>query len=525
MAKFLKSNYGLLIILLLAAIFRFWQIARLPGGLFPDEAANGLDVNSILHGHLQPFYERGNGREALFFYFLAFSVALFGRGPWQHHIVSAGFGFAAVLVTYFVAKRLFNKPIALLASFFMATSSYAVTISRTAFRANTLPLFASLTILFLLKYFQSSEQKTKIWSAVLAGISFGLGFYTYIGFRMMLPLLFGLGVLLLLANRGNIRKLLREHLQAIWVSALAFVASFAWIGYYFLTHPGTFVGRAGQVSIFSKDLNQGDVVGTFLLVFKKTIFSFFSTGDLNWRHNVSGYPFLSPFLSPWFAVGLLIFTFSIIPLFRQIYRKELKAETFYKFLVAGWFWTMLIPEVTTAEGIPHGLRLIGVMPPIFILAAWSVNWFWEKLKSLPKMYNTKYVLAIIFVSGIFFYNFALYFAVAASSPEYYYAFRSDLTTVSQYLNKRNLPAQTYLSLDKFSVQTVEYLTSEQRQPYTLLDPAYTFEVKLKKGDQVIFTQSTLFDRLKFLQLHPQARLVNTAKNQFGEIIMLVYQQP
>ena len=29
----------------------------------------------------------------LFFYFLAGAVALFGRGPWQHHIVSAGFGF------------------------------------------------------------------------------------------------------------------------------------------------------------------------------------------------------------------------------------------------------------------------------------------------------------------------------------------------------------------------------------------------------------------------------------------------
>src|SRR5438477_5603029 len=94
MKKFLKDNWVLLMILALAIFFRYWQITTMPAGLFPDEAANGLDINNIFHGQIQPFYERGNGREALFFYFLAASVALFGRGPWQHHIISAGFGVA-----------------------------------------------------------------------------------------------------------------------------------------------------------------------------------------------------------------------------------------------------------------------------------------------------------------------------------------------------------------------------------------------------------------------------------------------
>src|SRR3989344_1804672 len=104
----------LVCVLFVAFLFRFWLIKTLPGGLFPDEAANGLDVNSILDGDVQPFYERGNGREALFFYFLAAVVALFGRGPWQHHIISGGFGVVAVLVTYFLAKRMFGKRVALL---------------------------------------------------------------------------------------------------------------------------------------------------------------------------------------------------------------------------------------------------------------------------------------------------------------------------------------------------------------------------------------------------------------------------
>ncbi|HVY68110.1 MAG TPA: hypothetical protein VHA30_04430, partial [Patescibacteria group bacterium] len=55
------------VIIVLAVFFRYYQITAMPGGLFPDEAANGLDINLMEQGHLQPFYERGNGREALFF--------------------------------------------------------------------------------------------------------------------------------------------------------------------------------------------------------------------------------------------------------------------------------------------------------------------------------------------------------------------------------------------------------------------------------------------------------------------------
>ena len=193
-------------------------------------------------------------------------------------------------------------------------------------------------------------------------------------------------------------------------------------------------------------------------------------------------------------------------------------------LTAAWFWLMLVPEITTAEGIPHGLRLIGVIPALFILPAWLADKIWQKMKKLDRG-DVKVLVAVVFLAGIFFYNFYLYFGVAASSPEYYYAFRSDLTVVSDYLNARNSKNQTYLALDKFSVQTVDYLTTETNNPYQLLVPEKAYAVRLKKGDQIIFTQSSLFDRLKFLEHHPEARLMREEQNKFGQIIMLVYQNP
>ncbi len=521
----LKSNWVLVAILFLALFFRVYQINHFPGGLFPDEAANGIDINSMSHGQIQPFYERGNGREALFFYFEALSVWIFGLGVWQFHIVSALFGFASVVALYFLAKRMFNQRVALLATFFFAVSSYASLVTRTAFRATAVPFFSIMTILFLVKFFQETDERKKYISAALSGAFFALGFYTYTSYRMMLPLVFGFLVLLYIANRSQTRELFKIYTKYKIVFAAAFLIAISWLALWFIQHPGDFLGRANGVSVFNKDLNGGDLIGTVILVAKKTILSFFTKGDLNWRQNVAGYPFLSPFISPFFGAMLILFTVSMFRVLKQAWTQKVEPQIWYQGLLATWAWFMMVPEAATAEGIPHGLRLIGIIPPMFIITAWGVNWTWEKLRQYSAFDKYKTYFAAVFLVSLFVYNYNLYFAVAVNSPGYYYAYRSDLTDVSNYLNQRNKKNSTYLSLDEFSVQTTEYLTSRYNQPYRLLDPAHTYEVNLRGGDQVVFTQSTIYDTTKFLQFHPDVKLIKKSVNQFNETIMMVYQQP
>src|SRR6266481_329149 len=147
--KMSKSEIIILVIILgLAFFFRFYLIGKMPGGLFPDEAANGLDINNIFKGHFLPFFQRGNGREALFFYLEAISVWFFGRGFWQHDIVSAAIGFVSVWTTYLLAKRLYGTKTALVAGFLMAVGTWHVVLSRTAFRAVMIPLFVTTTLYF-----------------------------------------------------------------------------------------------------------------------------------------------------------------------------------------------------------------------------------------------------------------------------------------------------------------------------------------------------------------------------------------
>ncbi len=543
-----KQKTFFVIVIFLAVFFRFYEIRSMPGGLFPDEAANGLDINLMQQGHLQPFYERGNGREALFFYMLWGSVEAFGKGPWQHHVVSALVGVLSVILCFLVTRKLFDfnlaqddlpgkkraVNIALLAAFLMAVSTWHIVLSRTAFRAILIPLFTSLTFYFLL-YIHQSENKKKYLYSFLAGASFALGFYTYIAYRILVPII-GILVLWPWLASGIFFQIKRYWRQFI-LFTFTFLLFFYPLGKYFYTHPGSFVGRSGQVSVFNPELNQGNLIGAVWEVSKESMLAYFTRGDLNWRHNISGFPFLSQLVSPFFSIALIVVTFFAA---WYIFTPR-KRSKFWKYcLLAGWFWGMLIPVITTAEGIPHGLRSIGTMPAVFIISALGLYWCGEiflKLRSRIKfpisgleIFGFK-LLIVCFGAALVLQTYLLYFVYAYNSPDNFYSFRSDLTVVSNYLVQHCDKIQTYLILDKFSVQTTDYLTSNQHGnfndkcnvPYIQVDPENSWElIGLKPSDEIVFTQSSLFDTKKFKQYHPEAHLSLEYRNKFNQTVMAVY---
>ncbi len=555
-----KQKFLFISILILSVFFRFYLIGQMPGGLFPDEAANGLDINMMQNGQLQPFYERGNGREALFFYLLWGSVEIFGKGPWQHHIISALVGTLAVVMTFFLTRRLLlisegedeadptkhaekisrANWIALLAMFTMAVSSWHVVLSRTAFRANMIPLFTTLTLYFLVATYQAKTKAKRYWHAIGTGVAFALGFYTYIAYRIFAPVVAILVFWPMLVDIFKAPRFtqIKRYFFPTVLAGIAFVVVIFPLAHYFYTHPGSFVGRSGQVSVFNPELNQGDLIGTIGEVTGLSLKAYFADGDLNWRHNISGQPFLSIIISPFFLIGLIIATlraarYTFLP-------HKYKSDWIY-FVLAGWFWSMLVPVVTTAEGIPHGLRSIGTIPPVFILAALGVAAVYDRASAIGHPYmlqiaewkqklinNAVMVMFVVFVAALTSQTYILYFVEAYNSPENFYAFRSDLTVVSDYFKEQYalkvIPQhKTYLVLDKFSLQTVEYETSDVGNPYIQVDPEDSWKLTdLQVGDKLVFTQSSIFDIKKFKQYHPQAALEQETRNKFGQTVMAIY---
>lgn len=554
-----KQKFLFFGIILLTIFFRFYLIGQMPGGLFPDEAANGLDINSMQQGDLQPFYERGNGREALFFYMLWGSVEAFGKGEWQHHIVSAAVGTLAVIITFFLTRRLVlladkdaNKDranwIALTAMFIMAVSTWHIVLSRTAFRANLIPLFTTLTFYFLIAAVQTQTRAKRYWLALFSGATFALGFYSYIAYRIMVPLLVILVIWPMIVDVVKSPRFvnIKRFFVPTILAGLAFALFISPLAHYFYTHPGSFVGRSGQVSVFNPELNQGDLVGTVMQVAGLSLQAYFIDGDLNWRHNISGQPFLSIIISPFFAIGLIIV---ILRAVRYTFLPHKYGRDWTYFMLAGWFSAMLLPVVTTAEGIPHGLRAIGTIPVVFIISAFGIFAVKEWAQRIGHPYMIKIeqwkqtlinravmVMYIVFVAALSSQTYILYFVEAYNSPENFYAFRSDLSIVADYLNEQAKngivnKSNTYLVLDKFSIQTIDYLTSvdganpsnQLNQPYKQVDPENVWQLSgLKSGDQVIFTQSSVFDTKKFKQYNPNAQLFREDRNKFNQTVMAIY---
>jgi len=523
-----KVIFLLIVILLIASFFRLWKLKTLPPGLHPDEAANGLDALLILKGHHTPFFERGQGREALFFYLLATSIYFFGIGVWQIHLISALIGIFTVLACWFLAKKYFNTRVAFFASLFLAGSAWHTTLSRTGFRAILIPLFSTLFFYFAYSFIKEKSKTKRRIFAVLSGIAFGLGFYTYIPFRAMVFIVGFLALIILFSKRKLYKNFWKEIIFSL---TAAFIVDLPLI-VYFIYHPKSFFGRAGAVSILNPELNKGDIFGTFLTTFKKTILMFFTAGDLNWRHNVSGFSILDPFVASLFAVGFII---SLSVVFKKIIKREQTSDYLKHLLLIVWFCGMLLPELVSAEGIPHSLRAIGIIPPVFIFPALTLNFLWKRIKILLKNKTNKIFLGITLflslVSGLF-YNYCLYFLISANSPGFHYAYRADLTKASEYLNEINQKEKTYLALDEYSVQTVEFLSSKTNQPYILVEPDKIHQLNFRPGDKIIFVQKTIFELKKtgeifntekFEKYHPEAKLIKVEKNQFGKEIMKVYE--
>jgi len=549
---------ALISIITLSAFFRFYDIQNYPAGLFPDEAANGEDALLILDGDMRPFYPRGNGREALYFFLEAASIWLFGVGVWQLHIVSALISVFTVLAMYFATKVWFGRLAGLLAALFLATNPWYVTMSRTGFRAILIPLFIALFtawIGYVIKSAKQGRKKTALVYAILAGAAWGGGFYTYIAYRVMIGVVVGIVALLVLAALHP--KIGFPHWKRykwqLFVGVLATLLVLAPLGIFFIQQPETFVGRAGQVSVFNKELQEeyggGTLLGTIFYTTSETLLSFFAgDGDLNWRHNVAGFPLLNQLVGVLFLLGLAWAIRGFFVVTWKIFKGvEVHLGMIYAYLLL-LLSGMLAPVVATAEGMPHGLRSIGLVVPIFLLAGTAgavvIRWGVKKFSGENKKgigAGLWYGLIIGLLTLGILYDGTLYFLLARNDADAYYAYRSDLTEVSKYINyyvrENTDKARPYLVLDKFSVQTVHLLTSVAAHEYTtgkqvhpdeamhkweLLDPAQSYLTQIGPGEIIIFTQSTLVDANKYQDTHPRAKIIEQRRNRFGQEIMRVY---
>lgn len=497
-------------IIIIASFLRLYNITDAPPGLYPDEAMNGNNaLEALSTGQFKIFYPENNGREGFFINLQAISIALFGNEPWALRGVSALFGIFTVIGVYALTRELFlpakrshrddasepfiprHEKIALLAAFLIATSFWHINFSRIGFRAIMAPFFMTwgiyLTLIVARKLsefkarqlagrvklelgapsvFVLPKEKT-YWGlnlytllfTIAAGFIFGLGFNSYIAYRIMPLVPFVMFVYWYISMKDARKEVLKTF--AVFAAAAAFaLLPLVW---HFAANPQDFFGRTSQISIFSTD----HPIVNLIVNVGKTIGMFYVQGDMNWRHNLAGRAEIFWPVAIMFLIGITGAFYAawsfIIRLFKGTAFEERTltddealaspgehASPLALLVPFAWLLVAMLPVVISNEGIPHALRAILMIPPVFILAASGGVWIYEHMVAFAKgadpestWSHVKEKLITIFTILLFIAlpseAFYIYFQKWDKDPNTFGAFTQQYVDQGREIN--NLPAE------------------------------------------------------------------------------------
>lgn len=444
------------IVLLVASLYRLWQIDSIPPGLFGDEATDGLDAIDVLAGRGAVFFPANYGREGLHMWIVAGMFRLLGIVPLALRLPSVVAGVLTALATYWLGRELLaawwrstgrsgeSAPwpwqfLPLIAALYLATSYWHIHFSRFGIRGVFTPFLGALAFA---AFWRAVNRRSHAWFAV-SGACLGLALHFYTASRFF-PFFLG-GFLLL---QGLVAVLGGKHEQAILfrhlrgVVLLFAVAAivFAPLGVYFLQHPGAFTQRAGVVTAFG-DESPLRLMGRAALA---NMLQFFAPGrgDVEQFYNLPGRAVFDPLTAVFALFGLAVLAWR--------WRQDSAL-----FLLL-WFPALLLPSFLATDRWPTLPRVLGTIPGVYFfpatglvaVALFLLRLGWKGGAPLRRAAEIAAMVLLVLAPGIHaLRTYRDYFLVWGSSAQTYDAFEGDMTAAWHWLADHPVDGHVYLSSD------------------------------------------------------------------------------
>lgn len=435
----------LVAILLLAFFVRFYHIEQVPVGLYPDEAANGVDaVHAIETGTYQLFYPANYGREGLFINIQAFFISILGNTITGLKFASILFGTLSVLGLYLLTRELYHRRGAgIIAAFMLATSYWAINFSRIGFRA----IMTTFLLTFSFYFFFRGLRTHRFRDFLISGLIFGTGLHTYIAFRVAPLILIILLPVLMLSYEKFLRRFWKHGLAFILG---AFLTAAPMLYHFFVSHPDDFASRSSHISVFSPEINHGDLWGTIGKTFSISLLKYNFWGDQNWRHNYPPYPVLDPFVGTFFLAGFLFVIWQTVTLLGKRLRDgDRDLRLLRNVFLLGSFFAMLVPEFLTDEGLPHALRSIGTQMPVFLMAMIPAFWIYEKALRSQAGAKLAFLSILVVALGLSAtWNLTKYFVFFKASVHSSDSFNESYRNMASYLLSLPDTTRKYVLIDE-----------------------------------------------------------------------------
>jgi hypothetical protein len=406
--------------LLLAAVFRAALITEVPPGIIHDEVWNRANVQHVFDGELPPYYPEGGGREALYLFVQAASVALLGDNLIAMRLPSITFGVALVALTCALGARLFNRAVGLVAALTLASCFWAVLFSRLAVRNISLPAVLALGVYVLYRALTDRASPRDIFSRfLLAGFLLGLAPYTFPG-AWGLPVFLGpLTLYLALFERERMRGRWAGLAVTLGVALLMAVPPVA----YRQAHPEA-TARALQVDAplrAALERDFGPVLNNVPLVLSM----FTVEGDHGLEYNLQWRPvFPEPLISALFYLGIAL------ALWRLLRPRRLPYV-----LVLLLSLAMLAPTILTSDA-RNPSRPIGLLAVLFFYVGLGAGALWTWLGARWGKAGRRAAVALIALAVALnvFLTARDLFDRWADNPVVRFLYQDELYDIARYLD-------------------------------------------------------------------------------------------
>ena len=423
------SVIGLFIVVALAALLRFYQLDKIPPGMWFDEAWSAVAAReTAVQGIFPPYFAANfGGMHPAIVYLTRFANLFSGGHPLTIRYALAAVGTVTVGLAFFSYRAIFDLKIkdlrtcpelvegltsdagnpssifnhqssslALIAAFILAITFPYLLFTRLGFESS-LVAPASLLVFWCLAV--ALRKGTARW-CLLTGAVLGLSLYSFDTARF-LPFAVSLAYWGVVLRHRREEGMRRHLLNFVWLTAAALVL-FVPLGSYFFQNWGQFTERAGITTYNTLGPGAESVPLALLNNAWRTVagLSLSGFGDVIARHNLPGRPVFDGFLSIlfWLGVGVLIWGWKKPVL-------SLSKEPSSIILIS-WAGVMLLPVILT-DGAPTYTRIFGAVPALAAIAALSFY--------LPKqLRNDNWRLALYGALGIL-----LLLSLGATSYDYF----------------------------------------------------------------------------------------------------------
>jgi hypothetical protein len=434
------ERYGwLLLILLLAAVLRFHDLAGIPPGLTHDEADHGLTAWQIANDGLREIYFTiGYGREPLYDYAMAAVMSFLGPSILAGRLVSAFASLILIAAMMAWVSQAFNRSTALMTGAGLAFGFWPVMSGRQALRSILLPTLFVLAVLVFWLAFRNvisatgPTKKTRFWRGfhrllpfIAAGIFLGLTFYTYIPARA-LWIIFPALLLYWLFKQ-------RDFVPVMWWRIGVMLLVMFFIAAPLLLHLLANPAAETRIRQLAEPLYAAQEGDWELLTGQAwdSLRLFFVEGDPTWRYNIAGRPFLTPLFGILFILGLLQALWWIVT-GKESADKLLGSASF---LSLSWLIVGFAPVLITGPALSM-TQAIAVQPLIYLFpavalaagGAWVARW----AGNAPRYLYTAGV--VLLFTTLALVTWRDYFQTWANHPEVRVQYETTMATAIDHLN-------------------------------------------------------------------------------------------